>query len=189
MSLLKNAPLTPSALTPEQRGLYDEICRGPRASVDRPAGPVDGLGHLTGPFNAMLYSPAVGGPLHRLGEALRYSSTLPDVTRELVILAVAAHHDCHYERISHRKVAATLDIGETAFGAIEAGLCPQAHPEAAGALELVLAILDGNLPGEDDLAQLRVDLDDATIFELTTLVGYYSTLAVQLALFGVEPPV
>lgn len=179
--------LAPAALRPDQRALYDEICRGPRASAERPSGPVDADGRLTGPFNAMLASPAVGGPLQRLGAALRYASTLPDVSRELVVLAVAAHHDCDYERVAHRQVAARLGVGEEAFAAIEAGESPAAHPEAAVALDLARALLRHEQPDDDAFERLQADLGDAAIFELSTLVGYYSMLAVQLALFDVRP--
>jgi 4-carboxymuconolactone decarboxylase len=167
--------------------LYDEICGGRRASAERPRGPVDADGRLTGPFNAMLYSPAVGGPLQRLGVALRYSSSLPDITRELVILAVAAHHGSDYERQAHQQVAARLGVDEDAFAAVEAGESPSAHPEAAVALELARAILRADLPDADAIEALRGSLGDAGIFELSTLVGYYSTLAVQMALFDVRP--
>ena len=34
-------------------------------------------GRLEGPFNAMLFSPAVGHALQALGGALRYQGTLP----------------------------------------------------------------------------------------------------------------
>lgn len=179
--------LTPAAFTPAQQALYDEICGGPRASADRPAGPVDAEGALTGPFNAMLYRPEIGGPLQRLGAALRYAGSLPNVTRELVILAVAAHHDSDYERVAHQRVAAGLGVSAESFAAIEAGATPVDHPEAAAALDLARAILRGTLPDEDELDQLHDVLGDAGIFEVNTLVGYYSTLATQLALFDVRP--
>lgn len=179
--------LTPDCLTPEQQALYAEICGGPRASADRPGGPVDATGVLTGPFNAMLFSPSIGGPLQRLGAALRYASTLPDVTRELAILAVAAHHDCAYERVAHRRVAAGLGVDEAAFAAIEAGETPAAYPDSGAALDLARAILRGEAVDDERFARLRTDLGVGAIFELSTLVGYYSMLAVQLALFDVRP--
>lgn len=179
--------LTPAVLTADQRALYDEICGGPRASADRPTGPVHPDGSLTGPFNAMLLSPPVGGPLQRLGAALRYESSLPDVTRELVILAVAAHHGSAYERVAHQRVAAGLGVDQDAFSAIERGETPSTYPESGTALDLARAILRGDLPDDDAFAQAHEDLGAAAIFELSTLVGYYSTLAVQLALFDVRP--
>lgn len=179
--------LAPAAFTPEQRALYDEFCSGPRVTADRPAGPVDADGALVGPFNAMLYSPSVGLPLQRLGAALRYASLLPDVTRELVILAVAAHHGSAYEWAAHRRVAVGLGVGEDAFAAIEAGETPSAYPEAEAALELARAILSGTLPDDEAFARLQASLGDALVFEVNTLVGYYSTLATQLALFDVRP--
>src|SRR5688572_20149377 len=47
--------LTPDALDPAQRALYDSIVQGPRAA-GRPAGALtDASGALVGPFNAFLY--------------------------------------------------------------------------------------------------------------------------------------
>ena len=48
----------------------------------------------------------------------------------------------------------------------------------------MVALLDGDL---DDArwAEASTALGDAVVFELTTLVGYYSTLALQLRVFRV----
>ena len=84
-------------------------------------------------------------------------------------------------------MAARLGVDQDAFAAVEAGESPPAHPEAAVALDLARAILRGNLPDGDAVERLRASLGDAGIFEVSTLVGYYTTLAVQLALFDVRP--
>ena len=78
-----------------------------------------------------------------------------------------------------------LGVDQDAFAAVEAGESPGA-PEAAVALDLARAILRGNLRTATP-SMLRASLGDAGIFEVSTLVGYYSTLAVQLALFDVRP--
>ncbi|WP_300679634.1 carboxymuconolactone decarboxylase family protein [Nocardioides sp.] len=187
MSEPRLALLRPADLSGAQQELYDELCSGPRADAGRPAGPVDAEGRLTGPFNAMLLSPAVGAPLQRLGAALRYASDLDPVVRELAILAVAAHHDSAYERAAHRRVATRLGISGTALDAVEAGEVPAEHPEAAPALELVRRLLSADLPDDAAYDRLRTALGEAGLFEVSTLVGYYSTVATQLALFGVTP--
>ncbi|MBO0843706.1 MAG: hypothetical protein J2O46_11000 [Nocardioides sp.] len=188
------APLLPGALTPEQRALYDEICSGPRAGASRPNGPVDSLGRLTGPFDAMLRSPAVGAPLQRLGAALRYASSVDDVTRELVILLVAGFHDSGYERAAHQRVARTLGVADGVLDAVDRGevaAAVTAHPGAASALTLAHLLLHRDIrhdQGAEEVAELRDALGEAALFEVNTLVGYYSTLATQLALFSVEAP-
>lgn len=185
-------PYDPEQLTPAQRELYDELCSGPRANPGRPGGPVDAAGHLTGPFNAMLHSPAVGGPLQRLGAALRYESELDDVVRELVILLVAGHADSAFERAAHQRIARDLGVDEATLAALDRAQVPDAfgedvHPTAAPALRLAERLLTNRLPDDAEFAALRAELGDSGIFEVSTLVGYYQTIANQLALFAVEP--
>ncbi len=60
-------PLNPSQLTPEQEETYQSLIAGPRGKNI-----VDEKGTLTGPFNAMLYSPQIGNKLQELGSQLRF---------------------------------------------------------------------------------------------------------------------
>ena len=183
--------LPPALLTPQQRALYEELVTGPRARDDRPQGPVDGEGRLTGPFNAMLYSPRIGGPLQRLGTALRHKGELDDTVRELVILRVAGHHGSAFERQAHQPVARRLGVDEQTLTAVDHGVPTQLPPSVprvtAAALELAQRLLERRLPDDTQFARLRAELGDAGVFEVNALVGYYSLLATQLALFGVTP--
>lgn len=182
----------PASLTDDQRALYDELRTGPRVNPGRPGGPVDAHGRLTGPFDAMLHSPSVGGPLQRLGAALRYESGLDDLVREMVILLVAGHYDCAVERVAHERIARRLGLAEDTIATLAAARVPQAfaadvHPSAAPALELAERMLTRQLPDDREFEVLQDRLGPAGVFEISTLVGYYWTLANQLALFGVEP--
>lgn len=183
--------LPPALLTPEQRAVYDELVTGSRAGDHRPGGPTDGEGRLIGPFNAMLYSPRVGGALQQLGAALRYEGVLDDLVRELVVLRVAGHHDSVYERQAHQRVARRLGLDEQTLAALDRGVpthLPSALPRvAAAALELAQRVLERRLPDDAQFARLRAELGDAGVFEVNAVVGYYSLLASQLALFGAAP--
>jgi 4-carboxymuconolactone decarboxylase len=185
-------PLDPGKLTEEQRALYDELCSGPRADPDRPGGPVDAHGRLTGPFDAMLHSPRVGGPLQRLGAALRYESSVDDRVRETVILLVAGHHDCAVERVAHRRLARRLGVDEDTLAVLDRAEVPASFPEgthgsAAPALELARRILTRRLPDDAGFERLKDALGAEGILEINSLVGYYRTVADQLDLFGVRP--
>jgi 4-carboxymuconolactone decarboxylase len=173
--------LRPAELTEEQRTLYDELCTGPRADANRPAGPVDAEGRLTGPFNAMLYAPAVGGPLQRLGAALRYESSLPDDVRESVVCLVAGVHGSPYERHAHERLARQAGVDGETLQTLAGGDLPV---EAAPELRLAYALLTGRHPEGHPID----DLGLARVLEVSTLVGYYTTLAWQLRLFGVDAP-
>jgi 4-carboxymuconolactone decarboxylase len=148
-------------------------------------------GVLTGPFNAMLHNPGVGAPLQALGTALRTRTGLDARVRELVVLLVASHLDSEVEWAGHARMALGLGVPERVLADLEAGSLPADLPlEYADpgrcALALARQLLTGHGIGDDFERQAAV-LGDSGVFEVTTLVGYYWTLARQLAVFGVTP--
>jgi 4-carboxymuconolactone decarboxylase len=181
--------LTPSKLSPGQRALYDEIAGGPRAAGPQLFALTDGAGGLTGPFNAMLYAPGVGHALQALGAAVRYRSELSDRVREIAILAVAVAWECDFEIYAHEAIARAAGVTEAEVKSLRMGgeLLLTDDLERAS-LAVVRALL------------LRADLDDAEyraardrlgesgLVELSTLVGYYTMLALQLRVFRVAAP-
>jgi len=84
-------------LDAEQAALWDSVMDGPRGAA--PWMVNDGV--LAGPFNAWLHIPEVGRALAAAGEVLRFSSGLPAVVRELVILTVGAHWRSEFEFWAH----------------------------------------------------------------------------------------
>lgn len=174
----------PGDLDDEQRALYDAITGGPRAGGPVPL--TDGEGRLAGPFNAMLVAPASGSALQRLGAAIRYETSLSARARELAILAVAAHWDSEFERYAHEPVALSAGLTEAQLAAVRAGNLPDGLDDTELAvLRFVTALLrDGDADDETYAATVDV-LGERTVVELTTLVGYYATLALQLRVFRV----
>lgn len=184
----RKTPLAPADLTPEQRALYDELTTGPRVNAARPGGPVDADGRLTGPFDAMLYVPSVGTPLQRLGAALRYHGTLADDVRELVICATAAYWESSYEQSAHERIALAAGVSQQALDAVRRGEIPEGVGEAAtAALRYAALLLDHTIPDDAAYTELVGVLGRDGLFEVSTLVGYYWTLATQLETFGVTP--
>ena len=102
--------LAPEALTGDQRALYDAITSGPRAQGPQHFALAAQDGTLNGPFNALLYSPALGEALQEVGAAVRYRTGLTDRARELAILLVAARWHSAFEgrHTSCRAFAALL---------------------------------------------------------------------------------
>jgi 4-carboxymuconolactone decarboxylase len=177
--------LPPGDLDADQRAVYDAIAGEPRASGAFPL--TDGDGALVGPFNAMLLQPAVGGALQALGGALRYRGVLGARARELVILAVAAHWDSAFERRAHEAVGASAGLSEEEMAAVAAGgLPPLDDAVEAAALRTAWTLLREGGLDDEGYAEACSVLGAAGLFELTTLVGYYATLALQMRVFGVE---
>ncbi|MGN9838446.1 carboxymuconolactone decarboxylase family protein [Nonomuraea sp. H19] len=172
MARLRRTP--PHDLDPEARALYEKITSGPRGKFM-----VDSEGGLTGPFNAMLLSPSVGDPLQELGAAIRYRSSLTDRARELAILVVAHHHESAFEQAAHEPIARDLGFTDDQFQALRDGTPLDLPAEEAAVLAVTRALV---AKGDLDEAEYAL-LGERALFELTTLVGYYTTLALQLRVF------
>lgn len=183
------APLTPGALDEAQQRLYEEITGGPRGQGVPPFPLTGPAGALTGPFNAMLRQPGLGSALQGLGAAIRYQGTLPARIRELAILVVAAHWDSAFEWYAHEAAgrAAGLTGGELA--AIRAGGGDGlAGPAERAAVRAAWALVRTGDLDDGQYTEAVTALGEAGLFELTTLVGYYATLALQLRVFRVGVP-
>jgi 4-carboxymuconolactone decarboxylase len=175
----------PEELTGDRRVLYDAIASGPRSRGPQLFPLTDAGGALRGPFNGFLLSPVLGDALQRLGAAVRYGSTLSDRVREMAILVVAAREDSAFERESHEAVGRAVGLTEDEIRALREGrIPPLADPEEAAALTLTRALVTGDV--DDGVwAACVPPLSEETVFELSTLVGYYATLALQLRVFRV----
>jgi len=119
-------PLTSEELTPEQRKMVRDLLSGARGS-------------LSGPFNALLRSPEMGNHAQRLGEYVRFRSSVPTRLNEMAILMTARFWSSQYEWHLHERLAR------------EAGLDPS----------VVDAIKGGRRPG-------RMEADEVTIYEFCT---------------------
>ncbi|TNY35852.1 carboxymuconolactone decarboxylase family protein [Thermomonospora catenispora] len=173
----------PEELDGERLELYRAITAGPRAGG--PFRLVSEEGVLLGPFNEFLLSPLVGDALQRLGAAIRYESGLSDRVREMAILTVAAAWDSAFERQAHEAVGRAVGLTDEEMTAIAEGapLEPE-DPHEAAALRLTRALVAGDVDEETWTACVP-PLDREAVFELTTLVGYYATLALQMRVFRV----
>lgn len=177
-------PHAPAELTDAQRALYDAITGGPRAAGPQHFPLTAADGSLRGPFDALLLSPAVGTALQEVGAAIRYRTRLSDRARELAILLVAARWGSAFERESHEAIARAIGFTDSELVALRTEDPDAFTGDEQLIARTVVALLDGDLDdGQWDAAASAVG--EAVVFELTTLVGYYATLALQLRVFRV----
>jgi 4-carboxymuconolactone decarboxylase len=178
---MRLAALSSDTMTPEQVGLYREILSGPRGQGPRAVLLDTGAGGLAGPFNAMLYAPDVGRALQELGAAIRFRTRLTPRVREMAILVVAQAWNSDYERSSHEPIGRDAGLTDHEIEALR-----------AGDQERVAYQVVRSLTGPADLDDQQYDqavatLGEQSLVELSTLVGYYATLALQLRIFRVDP--
>jgi 4-carboxymuconolactone decarboxylase len=176
-------PLRPDELDPDQRAVYDALAESPgRVGLDPD-------GSLRGPFDAMLRAPRSGAALQSVGAALRYGSVLPERVRELATLLVAAHQRSAFEWYAHAPLAAAAGLSAALVEAIRTGAPVEPHDpgERAAAVAVVQLLTTGDV--DDDAWVGAVEtLGEAGAVELTTLVGYYSLLAMQMRVLRVPLP-
>jgi 4-carboxymuconolactone decarboxylase len=176
------------ALDADQRALYDAITGGPRLASPTPL--VDPEGRLEGPFNAMLLHPPLGDALQAVGGALRYRGMLTARAREIAILVVAAHWRSDFEWYAHEPAGRAAGLTEDELSALRSGAVAGAF---TGPGDRLVAATTAALLARRDLTDAeftaaREGLGLPSLFELTTLVGYYTTLALQLRVFRVATP-
>ena len=183
------APLTPADLDTDQQRLYHDITAGPRGQGARPFGLADEAGALVGPFNAMLLRPVLGTALQGLGAAIRYQGLLPARVRELALLVVAAHWTCEFEQYAHEAAGRAAGLTEADLASIRGGGVPDlADAAERAAVRAAWALVRTGDLDEGEYAETVAALGADGVFELTTLAGYYATLALQLRVFRVSAP-
>ena len=79
-------------MTPEQRDVHDEIVSGIRGS-------------LVGPLRAVIHSPDLARRWSRLGEYLRFSTSLPKKLNELAIIVTGRRWNSQLEFLIHAQAA------------------------------------------------------------------------------------
>ena len=103
--------LDPARMTPQQRAMYDAIIAGPRHSIE-------------GPFNAWLRSPDLGDRLQRVGEYLRFKTTIPHNLNEFAILITAVEWSSGFEWYAHYPLAIKAGLSEAVAKDLQEGRRP-----------------------------------------------------------------
>jgi 4-carboxymuconolactone decarboxylase len=176
--------IPPAELAPAQRALYDAITGGPRAGQAGTVPITDADGQLLGPFAVMLLSPEVGNAMQQVGAKIRFGTALTGRERELAILTVAGALSSEFERLAHVPAARALGLTEPQIDAALAGRTADglSADEAIVARLALSMTVDRSLSDEDYSGGVAA-LGRERLAELTWLVGYYSALALSLAVF------
>ncbi|MFG2795216.1 carboxymuconolactone decarboxylase family protein [Streptomyces pseudovenezuelae] len=183
------AGLLPGELDEQQSEVYRAVTGGPRAAGPQAFPLTDADGRLRGPFNAMLLSPPVGMAVQAVGAAVRYESVLSDRVREMAVLVVAAYWGSAFEWQAHEAVGRTRGLTEPELQALRAGGLPDLpDPAERAALHATATLTRSGALSDGAYEETVAAWGERGLFELTTLVGYYALLALQLRVFSGEGP-
>src|ERR1700731_1571574 len=117
-------------MTPAQKEVHDEIVAGRR-------------GRFGGPFQILIRAPEVCRHLSRLGEYLRWGSSLSPALSELAICLTARHIRANYEWHAHAPLAVEAGVPAAAMEAIRIGATPHfAAKDQALVYRIVSELID-----------------------------------------------
>ena len=178
--------LLPADLDRDQAALRARIVGGPRASGPQLFELADDEGALEGPFGGFLLSPPIGDRLQALGAAVRYETSLTDRAREMAILVVAVHWGSTFEREAHEAVGRQCGLTESELMQLREGEeLTLTDPAEQACHDLARALVAGDVDDPTWLAGTSV-IGIRAAYELIVLVGYYSTLALQMRVLRVD---
>jgi alkylhydroperoxidase family enzyme len=189
VSELRLQPLTPAELDGDQRKLYDAVLASPRGQGPTRRFVLRDDETLTGPFDAFLRSPLLGGHLERAGMAFREDTVIPPAARELAILVVAKAWHADFEWWVHSMVAKGQGVPEEAIDAIGHGRDPKLEdPELAAAHDVAFELVHKRSLEASTLDRAKEALGERAVVELVTVVGFYQLVSGVLESFQPPPP-
>ncbi len=163
-------------MTPAQRDVAEAIASGPR-------------GGLGGPFQTWLRSPDLADRLQKVGEYLRFSSSVPRRLNELAILITARAWDAQYEWYAHHRMAMAAGLNP----AVAAELAEGRRPSSLQADEAVVydfcTELRANRNVSDATLKAAIELlGEQGVVDLIAVSGYYDIVSMTLNVAEVPLP-
>jgi 4-carboxymuconolactone decarboxylase len=185
--------IPPENLTPEQRKLFDAIRSGPRSKVANSGAATPGP--LGGPFNVWLRSPGVGDCVQRLGEEIRFRSSLPAKLNEMAICITARFWTSQYEWFAHCRLALEAGLDPSITEDIAEGR----RPAKMGAEETIIYDFSTELHEKHEVSDATYQralerFGERGVFDLIAVNGFYSLVSMCLNVDrtplppGVAPP-
>ena len=166
--------LAPSQMTDDQRRVYDATRSGRR-------------GRVPAPLIAWLVSPALAERAQKLGEFVRYETTLPPRLSELAILLVAHHWASQYEWFAHEPEALKAGVDAAVVNDIAAGRRPRFEKDDERVVCDFVTTLHETRSIPEGLYRTTVAaLGEQGVVELVGLLGYYTLISMTLNVFEID---
>jgi 4-carboxymuconolactone decarboxylase len=174
--------LTEATMTPRQREAHDGIVSGPRKGA-------------AGPFNALLRSPDVADRVQRVGEYVRFQTTIPAPLNELAILITGRFWSAQFEFWAHSRLAKAAGLDGAIIDAIAEGRRPSTMSADEHIVYDFCTELFRDKAVSDRTFKAAVDrFGEQGVIDLIAASGYYSIVSMVLNVdryplpAGAEPP-
>jgi 4-carboxymuconolactone decarboxylase len=183
-------PLKPGELDAEQKELYDSLIATEVPLFEEAGVQVRAMdGSLLGPFNPLLFSPALGGAQIAVFRADKASTSLPPRVHEIVILTVGAAWGSDYELYAHRVVGRLAGLAEEVIRAVESGQSPDLPDEQeAIAHEFTRQLAQDHRVDAETYSRAAEAFGHKGLVDLVLLIGLYLTTCALINAFEVPVP-
>jgi 4-carboxymuconolactone decarboxylase len=171
-------PIAADKLTPAQKKSLDALVATPR-----------GTSGTAGPFVPLLRAPELMDRLQAVGEYLRFKDSLPQKIVEMTILMTARQWTQQYEWNVHQPLAVKAGLKAEAAAAIAEGRRPvglDGDEEIAYDFNSELAL--NKSVSDATYARVVKRFGEQGAIELTTVNGYYTTLAMIMSVARTPSP-
>ena len=156
--------------------VHDEIVAGRR-------------GRFGGPFEILIRAPEVCRHLQRLGEYLRWGSSLHPALSELAICLTARHLRVNLEWHAHAPLALQAGVPAAAIEAIRTGAAPSlTATDQALVYRIVNELIDTKRLSDTTFAEAISRFGEQGVVELGAIIGYYTAIGNALNAFQVPLP-
>ena len=181
--------LTPEQLTPEQRKLALSLLAGPRGGGGEPTPEAVAAMLKRGPFNAFMRSPELGERLQKVGEHIRFDTSLPQRLNEFAILITARHWTSQYEWYAHLPLALKAGLDPKVAADLALNKRPAGMKDDEAAVYDFCTQLHRTRNVSDAAYKRAVALfGEKGVMDLIGVSGYYTAVSMTLNVAEVPVP-
>jgi 4-carboxymuconolactone decarboxylase len=163
-------------MTPAQRTVAEAILSGPR-------------GRMSGPFNAWLRSPELADRLQKVGEYVRFNTSLDKRLNEMAIIMTAQYWGSQYEWYAHAPLAIKAGLDPETIAALGAGKKPEKMKDDEAIVWEFTTQLRRDHGVDDAIYAKAVDkFGEPGVMDLVAVNGYYDVVSMTLNVAHVAPP-
>ena len=163
-------------MNPAQRRVHDQIVAGKR-------------GRFGGPFQILIRAPEICEHAAKLGEHLRWGTSLPDRLSELAIITTARFWRAQYEWYAHAQLAEQAGVPAAAIEMIRTGGTPVfIEKDEALVYRVCNEIFRTQRLTDGSFAEAVHAFGEQGLVELIAIIGYYTLIGNTLNVFQVPLP-
>jgi 4-carboxymuconolactone decarboxylase len=163
-------------MTSAQRTVADAIMSGPRK-------------RMSGPFNAWLRSPELADRLQKVGEYVRFNTSLDKRLNEMAIIMTAQFWGAQYEWYAHAPLAIKAGLDPDTVAALGAGRRPdKMKDDEAIVWEFVTQLRRDHSVDDAIYAKAVEKFGENGVMDLVAVNGYYDVVSMTLNVAHVTPP-